>query len=236
MLIANKKRKFMPAPLKAALEGLLKASRLQAERPPLRGEDPRRAVLTGIGPLDRLTLGFPRGQLSEATGPASSGRTGLALALVAGATARGALAAWIDPLDRLDPGSAASAGAALERLLWLRGRALGGAVAAAGTLLGSGLFEAIVIDLASTSPVELHRLPGSTWIRLQRMAADTPSALLLLASEHVACGPGGVRLELQPARPRWSGSGPGRLLRGVDGVAVAGRHLSRRAAFTLHAL
>jgi hypothetical protein len=79
-------------------------------------------------------------------------------------------------------------------------------------------------------------LPGSTWIRLQRAAQGTPTALLLMASEHVACGPLGVRLDLQRARPRWSGAGPGRLLRGLDGEAAAGRHALQRAAFTLHAL
>lgn len=226
----------MPAPLKAVLQDQLKARKLQAELPPLRGFVRPRDVPTGIGPVDSLIQGFPRGQLSEACGRASSGRTGTALALVARSTAQGALAAWVDPTDRFDPASAEAAGADLSRLLWLRGRPLSDSVSAAGTLLGSGLFEVVVLDFASASPAELRRLPGATWIRLQRMAADTPTALVLLASEHVACGPGGVRLELQPGRPRWSGNGPGRLLRGIDAVAAAGRHLSQRAAFTLFAL
>lgn len=227
----------MPTPLKAALEDLLRAKRLQADQPPLRGEDLRlRRVPTGVSPIDNLTAGFPRGQLSEVSGPASSGRSGLLLALVSRATARGGLSAWIDPADRLDPASAEAAGAVLERLLWLRGGTPSRAVAAAGTLLGSGLFEAIVLDLAGCPPAELRRLPGTTWLRLQRMAADSPSALVLLAGSHVACGPGGVRLALAPARPRWSGTGPGRLLRGLDAAADAGRHGPRRAAFTLHAL
>lgn len=227
----------MPAPLKAALEDLLKTRRLKAELPPLRGEDQRfRLVRSGIAPLDNLIQGFPRGQLSEVSGTASSGRTGIALALVARITARGALSAWIDPADCFDPTSAKAAGAGLERLLWLRGRSLPDSVSAAGNLLGSGLFEAVVLDFASAGPAELRRLPGSTWIRLQRMAADTPTALVLLASVHVACGPGGVRLDLQPARPRWSGNGPSRLLRGLDAAASAGRHMTQRASFILHAI
>lgn len=227
----------MPAPLKAVLENLLKARKLQAERPPLRGEDQRlRLVKTGIAPVDNLIQGLPRGQLSEISGKASSGRTGVALSLVARATARGGLCAWIDPADRFDPASAEASGADLERLLWLRGRPLQDALSAAGTLLGSGLFEAVVLDFASAGPAELRRLPGSTWIRLQRGAADTEAALLLLAGEHLACSPGGVRLELQPARARWSGSGPGRLLRGIDATAAAGRHATRHAPFTLYAI
>jgi len=227
----------MPAPLKAALEDLLKTRRLLTELPPLRGEDQRlRLVPSGVSPVDNLIQGFPRGQLSEISGKASSGRTGMALALVARATAQGALCAWLDPADRFDPASAEAGGADLERLLWLRGRSLTDSVSAASSLLGSSLFEAVVLDFASLSLAELRRLPGSTWIRLQRRAADTKTALLLLASEHVAHGPGGVRLELQPARPRWSGSGPGRLLRGLDATLAAGHHVTRRACFTLHAL
>ena len=53
--------------------------------------------------------GFPRGELSEVHGPASSGRTGLVLSLVSRTTRGGALAALVDPDDRFDPASAASA-------------------------------------------------------------------------------------------------------------------------------
>src|SRR5262245_28109771 len=140
------------APLKAALEDLLRARHLRPEGPPLRGEDRRLSPLpTGLAQVDALLEGgFPRGELSEVHGPASSGRTGLALALTARATRRGMLAAWVDPLDRFDPASAAAAGIDLQRLLWLRGspgRPLAECVAATGTLLGSGLFDVVVLDL-----------------------------------------------------------------------------------------
>lgn len=229
----------MPSPVKAVLEDLLRARKLQAEAPPLRGEAPRATPLpTGMGAVDNLVGGgLPRGQLSEIHGPASSGRTGLALALLARATGRGSLAAWLDPADRFDPASARASGADLTRLLWLRGRALPEALAAAATLVGSGLFEVIVLDLAAIAPRELRRLPGASWIRLQRLVAPTPSALLLLSAGHLACGPGGVSLALQPARPRWSGRpGPGRLLRGLDASVASVRHGLHHAAFTLHAL
>src|SRR4051812_7064656 len=113
----------MPSALKAALEDLLKARRLQAEGPPLRGEDRRGTLIaTGVPGLDEMLYGgLPRGQISEIHGPASSGRTGVAHAMVARATRAGALAAWIDPQDRLDPRSAGDAGIVLDRMLWLRG-------------------------------------------------------------------------------------------------------------------
>jgi hypothetical protein len=218
------------ATVKSALEDLLKARRLSADAPPLRGEDRRgRPLPTGVATIDAMLFGgFPRGQLSEVHGPASSGRTGLVLALLARSTGGGALAAFVDPDDRLDPSSAAAAGVDLARLLWLRGqKGLAEAVAAVGTLAGSGLFETVVLDLAGVPEAE-RRLPGATWIRLQRTVEDAPTALVLLADRHVACGPGGVSLALAPAGPRWSGaSGPGRLLSGLRARATAGRLLRR---------
>src|SRR5437867_12145170 len=114
----------MGSALKAALEDLLRARRLQNDAPPLRGEDRRLCrVRTGVAAVDDLLGGgFPRGQVSEIHGPSSSGRTALVLSLVARSTREGALCAWMDGADRLDPASAGSAGVDLERLLWLRGR------------------------------------------------------------------------------------------------------------------
>jgi len=235
----------MPSPRKAALEDLLRVRRLQADAPPLRGEARCQRLPTGIAPLDTLLAGgFPPGQVSEIHGPASSGRTGIALALVAQATRRGALAAWVDPDSRLDPATAAAAGVDLARLLWLRGayparrgRALGESLAALGTLLGSGLFEVTLLDVADVAAGELQRLPGASWIRLQRMLEATPRALVLLASQHVARGPGGVTLALPPGRPIWSGPpGPGRLLRGLHVAGRDERPPFRQAGFPLHAV
>ncbi len=67
-----------------------------------------------------LTGGLPRGALSEITGPASSGRTGVMLAALAQATRRREVCALVDASDSFDPASAAAAGVDLERLLWVR--------------------------------------------------------------------------------------------------------------------
>lgn len=233
-----------PSAVKAALEDLLKARRLQADGPPLRGEDRRGTLLaTGIAGLDELLYGgLPRGQVSEIHGPASSGRTGIALAMVSRATRAGALAAWVDPRDRLDPRSASEAGIPLDRLLWLRGavargsRPLLSAISAVGTLLESGLFELVVADLAGFDRAALQRLPGATWIRLQRMIESQPGAMLVLADAHVTHGPAGVSLALRGAGASWSGApGPGRLLRGLAAEARAGRHARHTAAVELRA-
>jgi len=230
-----------PSTLKLALEDMLRALRLQTDGPPLRGEDRRLSPLpTGSSAVDALLQGgFPRGRLSEIFGPPSSGRTGLVFSLLARSTRSGSLAALVDPVDRLDPASAAAAGIDLTRLLWLRGgagpRALPEAIKALGTVLGSGLFEVVVLDLAGIAVSEVSRLPGPTWIRLQRTIEETPTALLLLGRAHVAQGPGGVSLGLEPGEARWAGDPPGRLLRGLAARVQLGRLAHRRAAFELKA-
>jgi hypothetical protein len=234
----------MASALKTALEDLLRSRHLQADEPPLRGEDLRgRALATGIAPLDDLLYGgFPRGQISEIHGAASSGRTALVFTLAARLTRAGSLVAWVDPGDRLDPASAAAAGVDLARLLWVRGesrarnaRALNLAISAVGTLLGSGLFEVVVLDLAGIPAATRQRLPGATWIRLQRLVEDQPSALLLLADGHVAHGPAGATLGLKAAAPRWSGTPPARLLRGMATEVREARRGLRGASVELQA-
>src|SRR2546429_5441707 len=77
--------------------------------------------LSGIAELDSvLGGGFPRGSLVELCGPASSGRTSLAFSLLAQATERQEVCAFVDVSDSLDPLSLASAGVELPRLLWIR--------------------------------------------------------------------------------------------------------------------
>jgi hypothetical protein len=239
---------------KRALEALLRDRRLQADAPPLRGEDrSRRQLATGIAELDALLCGgFPRGEVSEIYGPASSGRTGVLLALLAGTTRTGALAALVDPLDRLDPVSAVTAGVDLARLLWLRGprppsgakprgeeppaRALADATAAVATLVPSGLFEVVALDLAGAER-ERRRLPVTTWLRLQRLVETTTTGLVLVAEGHVSCSPGGQALALEPVGLRWSGPpGPARLLQALVVRARAGRHGLRTAELALAAL
>ncbi len=223
----------MSATLKSALEDLLRARALQAEAPPLRGERRLAPLPTGVAAIDSvLAGGFPRGRLSEAVGPASSGRTALALGMIARATAGGALAACVDPGDRLDPASLAASGADLERLLWLRGdprgpRGLSEAAAATGTLIAAGLFDLVILDLAGVAAAEIHRLPHTTWHRLARTLEETTTALVLLAREHVAQGPGGVALTLAAQGPRFAGEGSGRLLVGLGLEARVARHQLR---------
>lgn len=65
--------------------------------------------------------GFPLGSLCEVTGPESSGRSSVALALLANACQQSACA-YIDVSDALSPHSAAASGVLLRNLLWVRFR------------------------------------------------------------------------------------------------------------------
>ena len=74
----------------------------------------------GIPALDALTGGVPRGALTEMVGGVSSGRTSIAMSLMAEIIRRQEVCALIDASDSFDPASAEAAGVSLERLLWVR--------------------------------------------------------------------------------------------------------------------
>ena len=110
----------------AVLESALRDRKLDrtltTALPPLEQGDDACAP-TGVAAIDAcLRNGMPRGQLSELAGPRSSGRTTLLLQMMAAATRRGELAAFVDTFDRLDVASAEAAGVDFGRLLWVRGQ------------------------------------------------------------------------------------------------------------------
>jgi hypothetical protein len=105
--------------LRAQIEATL-AEKIPSALTPL----PRAAyplAATGIREIDALLQGgLPIGAISEIVGPECSGRTSLALALIAGMTQAGKVCAWVDVSDTLHPESAAAIGVDLSRLLWIR--------------------------------------------------------------------------------------------------------------------
>ena len=81
----------------------------------------REVASTGIDEADQLLDGgLPVGAISEIAGPASSGRTSLALAFLAQRTLEDRVCAWVDASDAFDPESAAANGVNLQQLLWVR--------------------------------------------------------------------------------------------------------------------
>jgi len=75
---------------------------------------------TGIPRVDALIQGLPHGALTEIYGPASSGRTTLALSFLAEMTRQQQVCTIVDASDSFDPESLVAAGAHLNRVLWVR--------------------------------------------------------------------------------------------------------------------
>ncbi|HWD98730.1 MAG TPA: ATPase domain-containing protein, partial [Bryobacteraceae bacterium] len=80
---------------------------------------PIAVISTGSIALDAAlgTGGFPRGRVSEIFGPESSGKTTIALQVVAEAQRRGGMAAFIDVEHALDPAYARKLGVDVDNLL-----------------------------------------------------------------------------------------------------------------------
>lgn len=152
---------------------------------------------TGLAALDALIGGgLPQSAISELVGPGTSGRTALSLAVVAAASQRGEVVAWIDPADALDPLSVRAAGVCLERLLWIRpvGRdVLKQSLQAADLVLDAGGFTVLVLDLAGTRARAMMQRPA-WWIRLTRRLESTRTVLLTLSAHGVTGSAAALRL------------------------------------------
>ena len=90
--------------------------------------------------------GFPRGRIIEIFGPESSGKTTLALHVVASAQRAGGIAAFIDAEHALDPSWAKKLGIALEHLLVSQPTSGEEALQIAELLIKSNSVDVIVID------------------------------------------------------------------------------------------
>jgi protein ImuA len=193
-----------PASRRQLIEGLREQIRRIERKPGRRAA----SAASGWEEVDRRLPGggFPHGALSEVTGGPASGKTALALSVVAGALRRGALAAWVDGGGELYPPAAAALGVDLERLLIVRPpevsstRGDGGAVAglwAAEALLGSGAFEVVAIDLVAAIE-QARRAPDERMLRRLVAATEKGGAVgLWLGAPGAVRAPAAVRLELE---------------------------------------
>ncbi len=105
-------------------------------------------ISTGALSLD-LALGIggvPRGRIVELYGPESSGKTSLALHIVAEAQRNGGIAAFIDAEHALDPIYAKAIGVDVDELLISQPDAGEQALEIADTLVRSGAIDVLVID------------------------------------------------------------------------------------------
>ncbi len=139
------------------------------------GESDAVAVVASI-PTGSLALdaalgigGVPRGRIVEIYGPESSGKTTLALQIVAEAQALGGIAAFIDAEHALDPSYAARLGVDIEEILISQPDTGEQALEIADMLVRSGAIDVVVIDsVAALVPrAELEGEMGDVSVGLQ---------------------------------------------------------------------
>jgi len=163
--------------------------------------EPVRRLPTGVRQLDAvLDGGVPCGRISELIGPLSSGKTSLALTLLATATRCGEVVACVDPADALHPASLARAGTDLRRLLWVRPPSAIAAMRCTELLLQAGGFAVVVLDLGTSLP---YPLCGQVWPRLLRAAEQSHTALIVVTPHRLAGSFAGLSLSLQRRVPLW---------------------------------
>ncbi len=113
--------------------------------------------------------GVPRGRVVEIFGPESSGKTTLALHIVASAQKLGGLAAYIDAEHAIDPAYARKLGVNLENLLISQPDSGEDALSIAEVLVRSNAVDVIVVDsVAALVPrAEIEGAIGDQQIGLQ---------------------------------------------------------------------
>lgn len=119
-------------------------------------------IALGIG-------GMPKGRIVEIYGPESSGKTTLALSVVAQAQKKGGTCAFIDAEHALDPSYAKKIGVDVENLLVSQPDSGEQALEIADTLVRSGAIDVMVVDsVAALVPkAELEGEMGDSHMGLQ---------------------------------------------------------------------
>ena len=132
---------------------------------------PIAVISTGSIGLDAAlgTGGFPRGRINEIYGPESSGKTTIALQVVAEAQKRGGMAAFIDVEHALDPIYARKLGVDVDNLLVSQPDYGEQALEITSALVSSGSIDVLVVDsVAALVPkAELDGEMGDSHMGLQ---------------------------------------------------------------------
>jgi hypothetical protein len=168
---------------------------------------PRELVMglrSGFPELDALGV-FRLGSGVELCGEEASGRTTVALSVVAAAGREKRLSAWVDGPSELYPPAAMARGVDLQRLLIARPKSSGQLVWTAMQLLRSGVFVCVVLDVMHTG----LRLTMTDAKKLLDAARTGGSLLVLLTSQSApAQGFGRLMFSLS-LRERGEGRGEG---------------------------
>ena len=129
------------------------------------------AIPTGSLALDAALGigGVPKGRIIEIYGPESSGKTTLALHIVAQAQKRGGEVAFVDAEHALDPDYAAAIGVDIDSMLVSQPDTGEQALEITDALVRSGAVDVIIVDsvAALTPKAEIEGEMGDTFVGLQ---------------------------------------------------------------------
>ncbi len=153
---------------------------------------PVAVISTGSISLDAAlgTGGFPRGRINEIFGPESSGKTTIALQVIAEAQKKGGMAAFIDVEHALDPAYARRLGVDVDNLLVSQPDYGEQALEITGALIASGSIDVLVVDsVAALVPkAELDGEMGDSHMGLQaRLMSQALRKLTGIVSKSKTC-------------------------------------------------
>jgi recombination protein RecA len=134
--------------------------------------------------------GFPRGRIVEVFGPESSGKTTLALHVIAEAQRAGGAAAFVDAEHALDPAYARNIGVDIENLIVSQPDYGEQALEIVQALLASHTLDIVVVDsvAALTPKAEVEGEMGDSHMGLQaRMMSQAMRKLTAVVSRADAC-------------------------------------------------
>jgi len=134
--------------------------------------------------------GLPRGRVVEVFGPESSGKTTIALQVIAQAQAQGGMAAFVDAEHALDPGYAKKLGVDVDNLLVSQPDYGEQALEIAEALVRSGAIDVLVVDsVAALVPkAELDGEMGDSHMGLQaRLMSQALRKLTGIVSKSRTC-------------------------------------------------
>src|SRR5580658_8113401 len=153
---------------------------------------PVSVISTGSIALDAAlgTGGFPRGRICEIYGPESSGKTTIALQVIAESQKTGGMAAFIDVEHALDPIYARKLGVDVDNLLVSQPDYGEQALEITGALIASGSIDVLVVDsVAALVPkAELDGEMGDSHMGLQaRLMSQALRKLTGVVSKSKTC-------------------------------------------------
>ena len=134
--------------------------------------------------------GFPRGRINEIFGPESSGKTTIALQVIAEAQKTGGMAAFIDVEHALDPIYARKLGVDVDNLLVSQPDYAEQALEITSALISSGSLDVLVVDsVAALVPkAELDGEMGDAFVGVQaRLMSQAMRKLTGIVSKSKTC-------------------------------------------------